>query len=375
MSDLQISLVVIGAVVVAAVYVYNRVQEGRFRRRMRQAFGDTPEDVLLTEERAPALHDGRVEPQLDAAPRAELPVEDERPPEESGEISRDAARAPAGREGSPDADRFDTALDYVAEIDSELPIRDPVIGELQTKITACGRPGRMAGWNPETGHWDELVRGAGARYTRLRIALQLVNRAGTANAAQLAMFCDAVTGCAERIPARAACPDAQAALATARELDAFCARVDVAIGVNIIAEDGKAFRGTRIRGLAEAAGFKLEPEGVFHYRDEARRTLFTLDNHQPAPFLPEQVKSLVTTGITLMLDVPRVAGGVRAIEHMIELARGLAEALGGRIVDDNRIALTEPGVARIKEQVRAIQDEMEAHGIPAGGERALRLFS
>ncbi len=70
----------------------------------------------------------------------------------------------------------------------------------------------------------------------------------------------------------------------------FCAGVDVAIGVNVIAEEGNTFAGTRIRALAEAAGFKLEPDGVFHYRNERRQTLFTLDNHEPAPFLPEQTQ-------------------------------------------------------------------------------------
>ena len=34
--------------------------------------------------------------------------------------------------------------------------------------------------------------------------------------------------------------------------------------------------------------------------------LFTLDNHEPMPFVPEQMKTLSTSGITFLLDVPRV---------------------------------------------------------------------
>ena len=138
----------------------------------------------------------------------------------------------------------------------------------------------------------------------------------------------------------------------------------------------RLFAGTRIRAQAEAAGFKLEPDGVFHFRNDQRQTLFTLDNHEPAPFLPEQIKSLSTRGITLLLDVPRVANGGEALERMLADRRPVSRtAIGGRLVDDNRAALSEAGIARIKEQVRSIQAAMAARDVPAGSARALRLFS
>ena len=39
MSDLQIALTVAGALVIACVIVYNRIQEGRFRRRADASLG------------------------------------------------------------------------------------------------------------------------------------------------------------------------------------------------------------------------------------------------------------------------------------------------------------------------------------------------
>ncbi|MCW5605305.1 MAG: cell division protein ZipA C-terminal FtsZ-binding domain-containing protein, partial [Burkholderiales bacterium] len=161
----------------------------------------------------------------------------------------------------------------------------------------------------------------------------------------------------------------------ARRIDAFCADADVAIGVNILAAEGRSFDGTRIRMLAEAAGFKLEPDGMFHYRADGRHTLFTLDNHEPAPFLPEQIKHLTTSGVTLLLDVPRVGDGPEAFDRMIEIGNGFAQALGGRLVDDNRVALNESGIAKIRQQLAEIQVTMGARGIPAGSARAQRLFS
>ncbi len=365
MSDLQISLLIIGVVVVGGVYLFNWIQERKFRRRLGQAFDAGRDDALL---RVPDPN-ARVEPQLQRAAEppstAISPADRVKPMESAGT----AAPAVAPEYG------FDTAIDYVTAVDSETPIPEAAIDELLSRTAACGKPYRAMGLHAAADQWEEVARAAGYRYTKLRLALQLVNRSGPVNAAQLAMFCDAVKHCADRIAAAASCPDTQVALKAARDLDSFCAAVDVAIGVNIVATDGAAFPGTKIRALAEAAGFKLEPDGVFHFRNEQRQTLFTLDNHEPAPFLPEQIKSLSTGGVTLLLDVPRVTDGLKVLDRMLDIGRNLAQALGGRLVDDNRVALNEAGIARIRRQLAEIYATMETRGVGAGGERASRLFS
>ena len=367
MSDLQISLLIIGAAVVCAVYLFNWQQGRRLRRRLGEAFDTEREDVLL--KTAPEV-DARVEPQMprggESSP-APVSATDNVGIEESGVESESPTLPPMPG--------FDPAIDYVAAVDSGAPIPHVVIDEILSRIAACGKPYRAAGLDADTGQWEELTRPAGDRYSGLGLALQLVDRAGPANAAQLAMFCDAVRSCADKIGAMVFCPDTQAALKAARELDGLCAEVDVAIGVNIIAREGQAFPGSRIRALAESAGFKLEPDGVFRFRNEQRQTLFTLDNHEPAPFLPEQIKSLSTSGVTLLLDVPCVAGGLAVLDRMLDIGRGLAQALGGRLVDDNRVPLNEAGIARIRQQLGEIHATMEAHGVGAGSARALRLFS
>jgi hypothetical protein len=372
MSDLQISLLAIGALVVGGVFLYNWFQERRLRRRLGEAFGEKPVDILLEREPAALPAEDRLEPQLEvtalAAPAAGTA------PDATSPLAAAASAPRPPREALAETE-FDAVLECVAEIQADRAIPEAVISELMSKIAACGKPARAAAFNSETQSWEALDRRAGARYTGLKVGLQLVNRSGPVNPAQLAMFSDAVTSTVDKTHARVSVPDAQAALQAARDLDAFCATVDVAIGVNVVAAEGRVFSGTKIRALAEAAGFKLEPDGVFHFRDEQRRTLFTLDNHEPAPFLPEQIKTLSTGGVTMLLDVPRVADGLDVLEKMIDIARGLASALGGRVVDDNRVELNEPGIARIGQQLSAIRGAMERHGIPAGSPRALRLFS
>lgn len=379
MSDLQLSLLAVGAVVVAGVYVFNWAQERRLRRRLKEAFGDERDDVLLKTD-VPAA--ARVEPQLAAYSEPDAQSEDEAP-----EIEAAPAPAPApatepvpqvesrAAQPLPEVPWFDEALDYVVEVRAREPLPGAAVAELLSKVAAAGNPCRAAGYAEDSAAWEELARTSGGRYAVIRLALQLVTRAGALNATQLAAFADAVRGWAKKCNAAAQCPDAQEALQRARTLDSFCADVDVAIGINIVAHAGNAFPGAQIRTHAEAAGFKLEPDGVFHYRDAERRTLFTLDNHEPAPFIPEQIKNLSTAGITLLLDVPRVAEGQRALALMIESAQELAHALGGQLVDDNRVALNSAGITSIRQQLEGIASSMAAHGIPPGGERALRLFS
>jgi FtsZ-interacting cell division protein ZipA len=375
MSDLQASLLIIGAVVVGGVTAFNWLQQWRLRRRLEDAFGDKPEDVLLREEpaREPAA---RVEPQLHASARgaAEDEAQDEVELAPVAPAPANAANADIVQRLPPVPD-FDPGIDYIAAIDAAEPVSAAGLAELHTRAAAAGKRFRVVGFNPDTGEWEEAGRLSGGRYAHLRLAVQLLSRKGIVDVAALTAISDAVRECAARFSASAHCPDINTAVVAARDLDAYCADVDVAIGVNILPAAGETFGGTRIRTLAESLGFKLEPDGVFHYRDDSRRTLFTLDNHEPAPFLPEQIKHLTTSGVTLLLDVPRVADGYAALRLMLVTGHGLAQGLGGLLVDDNRVPLSENSVRAIEQQLKSIHAKMETRGMAPGSERALRLFS
>jgi FtsZ-interacting cell division protein ZipA len=374
MSDLQVSLLIIGAIVVGGVTAFNWFQQWRLRRKLEHAFGEKHEDVLLRED---ALREQpqpeRLEPQI-APPRGETSEPYPAPVVPREIIPVQPQPAPRTSAGLPPVPGFDPAIDYVVSVDAIEPISAAGLAELHTRAAACGRRFRVVGYNVPLDEWEEAGRLSGGRYAHLRMALQLVNRSGPVDNAVLTAFCGAAQECAQHYAAAASCPNLEASLAKAQDLDAFCADVDVAIGINVVASSGK-FSGTRIRSLAEAAGFKLESTGLFHYRDDAGRTLFTLDNHEPQPFLPEQIKHLSTAGMTLLLDVARVTDGNQALQLMVDIGRELARELGGMLVDDNRVPLTDNSVRAIQQQLKAIHAKMEARGMPAGSERALRLFS
>ncbi len=371
MSDLQLSLLIIGAVVVVGIVAFNWFQQRRLTRRLHEGARETREEPTQPKVAKPAP--ARIEPKP-PPPRPERVAPERSPAREPAARVKD--EAPPLVAALPPLPGVDLAIDYVVALDADEPISAAGLADLHTRAAAStGRRFRVFGFNTARSEWEEAGRLSGGRYPHLRVALQLVRRAGPVDLASLTALCAAAQECAERFGARATCPDVQATLAAASDLDAFCAEVDIAIGVNVIAPAGTKFAGSRIRALAEGAGLRLEPHGVFHYSDGGQQSLFTLDNHEPAPFLPEQVKQLTTGGITLLLDVPRVANGSVALELMLRVAAELAQGLGGALVDDNRVPLTDRSVKAIQQQLAAIHSRMEARGVAPGSARALRLFS
>jgi hypothetical protein len=274
------------------------------------------------------------------------------------------------------ATTIDPVIDYVVEIS----VRTPVIGadlheELLSLAVDWGKPVRVAGYDPGSGEWRKAGIGSKRQHPRLRFALQMSNRGGCVTQSQLTAFRDAALRWAMRNQGEARCTDVTEAHAMAVQLDRFCAGVDIAIGISVVTRDSNPFSGSRIRELAEAAGLRLEPEGVFHAHGEHGDTRFTLDNHESTPFAPEQMDTLVTGGVTFLLDVPRVDDPLRAFDVMLEAARNFASELGGILVDDNRSELSDGAIEIIRRRLQAMLAKMEAGQIAAGGARAQRLFS
>jgi len=180
---------------------------------------------------------------------------------------------------------------------------------------------------------------------------------------------------AERAGADCICPEIDAAAQAAAELDRFCAQVDVSIGCSVVPGPAGMFPGTKVRGLLESAGFVLEPGGRFQLHGEDGNVLVTAEDIEGHAFSAERLRSSNIAGLLLTLDVPRIPSTGRVFDRTIEIGRSLAHALEGRVVDDNRAELTEAGLKLVRQQVRDLHEKMQAHGIPAGGQVAERLFS
>jgi FtsZ-interacting cell division protein ZipA len=363
MSELQVWLLVLGIVVIAGVYAFNWLQERSHRRRAEAAFDMPRQDVLM--ERAslsPAPAPRFDEPQELLLPEASQ--------DDAAPAPRTAARA---IRGAPEPD--ESTIDCTAFLSADAPFPQIAIDELASATTAFARPVRMFGADGSGGAWVQLGEDSGMRYRRLKVAMQLADRQGVATRAELENFTDTITAVAVRIGAAADLPDPAVCAERAKALDALCADVDIAVGINVVAHAGQMFQGTSIQALAQVDGLRLLADGLFHSESVPGATQFTLDNQDTEPFFPETIKALNTTGVTFLLDVPRASGGIAAFDRMVEVARRFAESLDGTLVDDNRQILSDSGLDATRRALVGVYATMHERGIEPGGPVALRLFS
>ena len=230
------------------------------------------------------------------------------------------------------------------------------------------------GFDDERNQWLRLDRHSASAYHWFAAVMQLVDRSGPIAAADLDRFLNGVHRvCDELMSVPASMPVRVETLTRAAELDAFCASVDVQIGLNVVAGE-EAFPGTKLRAFAEAQGWILREDGAYHAEDADGNCVFTMTNLEPAVFVASELKDLQTRGITLLLDVPRTPLGPQTFDRMLASARKMAESLRGEVVDDNRTAFGESQAQLVRSQIEQFQQRMAESGIPAGGELARRLF-
>jgi FtsZ-interacting cell division protein ZipA len=394
MSDLQLSLIVVGLLVIAGVYLFNRMQERRYRRKFEEVVPERVpdevlpvDDVLPADGAAPALvpeaeEEPRIEPSFAGEARTsepELPsISQEptlhRPEPASADAPATSAPMPA-REPSAAAQTDGPDIDYRAELVGGAPLRVDIGARLEKQLGGIGKPIRMEGREGAEGPWRPLPESGTETTGPVRIAMQLADRGGPVSAAQLARFREIVEVVAAELGATVEFDDEAVALAKAAELDGFCADNDVEIGLNIIPGDVTGLAGTKLRALAESSGFTLTAAGAFQLHDDRGVTLIALASMDGVPLEAGSLKHLRSQGVTLLIDVARAPDGRQAFRRMTELARHFANALNGAVVDDKRTPLSAASLEKIANQIDAIQGALKARGIAPGGPLALRLFS
>ncbi len=174
MTDLQLGLLVIGAVAVGAVLFYNRRQERAVRREAERAFGSRHADILAGEPE-------RREPTIEPLPR---------------------------RPVAPADTRADPRIDYV--------------------IRLSGVP--LAALEQRFGAKAMLFETQDA----VQAALQMVSRRGVIGEAELLEFRSQVETLAASHGGKASAPEMRRALEEASAFDSTCAEVDIQIALHVL---------------------------------------------------------------------------------------------------------------------------------------------
>ena len=357
MSELQISLLGVGIAVVLAVYGYSWWQQRQYRRKFGAAFRHGREDALYRPSTEKTVDE------LLAGPAEEAP--DKSPSDE-----------PLRGQGADGVCALlDAATDYIAVLSCKSPAGAHALAPLWQKRFDFGKSVHACGLNTASGAWEKVIAESPLSYSVFRLALQLADRSGAVSELRLNDFCGLARDIAAQLPAGVELPDVAAAGARALELDGFCAEVDQMIGLNILPGGERTFSGSDVESVAGQHGMSLQADGAFHLLDARGYTVFSLGNYDNAPFQHHTLGQMWVSGLTLLLDVPRVEQPTQRFDEMAVLARQLAMELRAAMVDDHRVALGESGIAQIREQVAAIESRMLSGKILPGSAQARRLFA
>lgn len=438
MTSLQIILAGVAVLFIVLIVAYNLWQERRYRKEASRMFSSRREDILLGESiqsdlgqggaeaesmprakvmlDAPEMRTRRDEATAGGEPRAEAgepprpetratapgtamdlgafrpgkPRQEDKaapapaapvrqaeaaPPAEPRVAPAPAPEAAAGPSASPQFEAespLDQEIEYVARLRFTRPVFVSY-NTLMDKLRKAGKPVRAMGRRADGG-WDTLAGHPSSAYESLEFGVLLADRNGALSAEQMEQYCRALYDFAAEEGGAVSCPDKRVALDKARDLDLFCVDVDVLIGLNVMARDARPFSGVEIDRLAIAAGLKLGMDGAYYLEDDDGLALFSLANQEDQPFRAGGV-GVDTHGLSLIFDVPRVRDGINVFDRMTTLGRQLADSLGGRLVDDNGRIVTQDSLQKDRKRLNDYFARMQARGIPAGGERALRLFA
>jgi hypothetical protein len=354
MSDLQLALLALAAVVLVALYAYGKWQERQALKRIDASMRGGVGDALLEsptaaapEVRAPAQ---RIEPRLS------LP--EDTPAAESA--------APLALAGVASHWVEDPLLDCVLELRCAHAVDGVTVFDAAVPLSrlALPLPVFLVAWDARAQQWVQPDRFG--FYSELLVAVQMASRRHALDDIAVARFIAAVQQVALALDADFDAPETDGIVARARELDRLCAQFDVQIGLTLEAQGG-AWDTAALRGAAEQAG--LVRAGDSHWQrvadvDGAVVPLFAMRcDAQPA------------RRIALELDVPLVPPTARPLDALFAAAEQLAARLGARIVDDNGRPIHAGSLPAIAEQLERLYAEMRAAGIEPGSARAHRLYA
>jgi len=400
-SPLQLSLIVAGILLVVGVFAYNWWVVRQARRRVEDHRPRASAATAAAAAAAPAAQ--RVEPTLrmgdtsagvprDATPAYRPPADDDgpdrfEPPQDiiAHDVPADAdeplavdelqsaAPLPRGAAEGGTMRKPDPEIECIVTLQPANPVG---VGAVAAGLHArVGKRLRWFGRAAPNAPWHQLAADTRGEFVELAACLLLADRNGAASRAQLDTFMRVMSDLAPHLPAAMSVPDVGAEAERAETLDHLCADVDVQVGLTILVSGGASVPGTKLRGMAEAAGFHLAAGGRFEWvSEDTGAVVYSLQNLRNEPFTADTLRASATNGIVLVLDVPRVTDPPRAFDQMKLAAKRLALTLGGELVDDNRRPLDDAALAAIRGQVDAAAAALRESGIEPGSPRALALF-
>lgn len=345
MSEFQIGLLVLGALVLLAVLLQS-LWSAR-ANAPRQAHGDVPE--------------------LEGSPAFTEPVFDD-----TGFTNLNKALA------APRRPAIDDLIDAVAAVNL-----DPMVSAVSGDAAVAAFPGSwrvgskpflIEGFNADAQEWETPV--AGARYMAFQTAVQLANRAGALNDIEYSEFVVKTQAFADAVNGTPEFREMRDEVARARELDHFASEHDAQLGLNLRASHA-AWSPGYVSQVAAQYGFvpgQLPGRMVLAAPVDGLPPLLSLTFDSQAALAEDPAQSAIYE-LVLHLDVPQVDRAELPFDRMCQAAQGMAQTMDGVVTDDNDQALPYQALDTISQELQRLYDRLEQRDFAAGSALARRLFS
>lgn len=380
MSTLQISLAIVGGLVLAGVVAYNAWITRRSAPRTARERADdvaaagvpVESEPALDADPPPALAEGaeRIEPVLRDEPVEAVSVrEDVRPVPTVAVTLNSVVTTPDKRPG------LDALIDVIAPLQLEGEVSgDAVIAALPGTRRVGSKPFAVEGLVEDGGEWEAPR--PGQRYKALQAGVQLANRAGALNDIEFSEFVMKAQTFADAIGALPDFPDMRGEVARARELDAFASGHDAQLGFTLRARRA-AWSPGYVAQNASRFGFVagvLPGRMVLPGSAVGQAPILSL-SFDPQAAMAEDPEQSALREITLSLEVTHVPRSEQPFVRLRQAAAALADAMDGVVTDDAGHPLGNETMDTIGADLEALYDALDSHDLSAGSPQARRLFS
>lgn len=355
MSTLQISLAVVGGLVLAGVVAQSAWSSRRNRPRRA-----TPE--------APSTQQEQMQ-SVDALAQRHEPAFDTDPDADGGLSSLARLTTLEKKPG------LDILIDAMAPVMLDSVVSgEAALAAMPSTRRVGSKPFGLEGLSVATGEWETPV--MGHRYSAFQCGVQLANRTGALNQIEYSEFVIKTQAFADAIGGEPEFAEMLDEVARARELDQFASGHDAQLSFTLRANH-TAWSPGYVQQSAARLGFvagSMPGRMVLPASQSGLAPILGLSFDAMAA-LAEDPEQTALRELTLSLDVPQVQRSEQPFARMCEAATALAASMDGAIIDDNGNPIRPEAMEVIHTELEQLYDTLDARDLSAGSVLGRRLFS
>lgn len=341
MSDLQIGLVALGAILILLVVVFNWWQDRRIRHKMQDKFPEAPADPLMSQ-----LEAERREPTVRIA-----------------ETLADQKREPA-----VPAEEVDPITEAVIDVQFHEPVAGNKLNELlRAYLRVDTKPVRLFASTVDGAH--HAYPHEDDAYTAMQLVVLLANRNGPLTEIDWSRLWMAAESLANQVDGSVDGPEQTEAIRRAQELDALCASLDAQVSISLKLHAPTATN--TVQQVAISAGFMEYGKHLAWLASSGLPRFTLLFNGKPALNL----QSATIERLDLVIDLPNSPKDEQAFSRMASVGRDLALRLSAELIDDQGQPLTDHYDESIDQQLYDLYLQLEQAGFDPSSTHTQRVFS